>query len=438
MRSAGVPDSVPTLSSAWSPALSSPHRARSSRPSSIANRLPGLTPAGLAPDGRFSPVEPSPPASPPPIAPAHASAFCGVAFAAALPRCLPVAAAGVGGLPAAASAASVAPCSSAGAAATGEAPMSCGSAEAAPKVPGDRSCSAALKSKGEPSSLLPWASSPASSTCCTGLPRLPPRGEGICEASSSSSSLWLALAFSPPALSICASCARCCGESPAAPPGPCRFSSSTLPLEMPPAPCAPLARARDGRRFLAPLALASSSSVLPSPSPSDASEPAFITTATLSPPSLTAIVGSSSALVSWGGASSAPKLAVTFSWLSRFRLAFLPGVLSPPGEAGGLALGLGMRSSGVMCGGVASASPLASCSRCSRFARRIAELYLFLMALSVRPGISLTIWLQRVPNSRTLSMITRSSSAVHEPFLTSGHRWLNHRSLHCFPIRPGR
>ena len=140
-----------------------------------------------------------------------------------------------------------------------------------------------------------------------------------------------------------------------------------------PAPCAPLARARDGRRFLAALALPSSSSVLPSPSPSDASEPAFITTATLS---LTAIDGSSSALVSWGGASSAPKLAVTFSWLSRFRLAFLPGVLSPPGEAGGLALGLGMSSSGVMCGGVASASPLASCSRCSRFARRIAELYL--------------------------------------------------------------
>ena len=43
-----------------------------------------------------------------------------------------------------------------------------------------------------------------------------------------------------------------------------------------------------------------------------------------------------------------------------------------------------------------------------------------------------------VPCSRTESMISRSSSAVHSPFFTSGARWLNQRSRHCFPIRPGR
>ena len=30
----------------------------------------------------------------------------------------------------------------------------------------------------------------------------------------------------------------------------------------------------------------------------------------------------------------------------------------------------------------------------------------------------------------------QSSSALHEPFFTSGHRWLNHRSRHCLPARP--
>eukprot|EP00964_Phaeocystis_antarctica_P063419 scaffold38069_cov45-Phaeocystis_antarctica.AAC.2 len=77
--------------------------------------------------------------SPPPAAPARAPAFCGVAFAAALLRCLPAASAAAAGLPAAASpaSASAAPRSSAGGAAMGEALMSCGSAEAAPKVPGD-------------------------------------------------------------------------------------------------------------------------------------------------------------------------------------------------------------------------------------------------------------------------------------------------------------
>ena len=47
---------------------------------------------------------------------------------------------------------------------------------------------------------------------------------------------------------------------------------------------------------------------------------------------------------------------------------------------------------------------------------------LFLIALSVRPGISLTIALHLVPYRCTLSMMTRSSSSVHDPFFTSGQR----------------
>lgn len=36
------------------------------------------------------------------------------------------------------------------------------------------------------------------------------------------------------------------------------------------------------------------------------------------------------------------------------------------------------------------------------------------------------------------SIIAWSSSSVHLYFLISGLRWLCHRSLHCFPMRPGR
>ena len=50
----------------------------------------------------------------------------------------------------------------------------------------------------------------------------------------------------------------------------------------------------------------------------------------------------------------------------------------------------------------------------------------FLIALSVRPGMSFTILDQRVPYRATDSMMMRSSSVLHEPFLTSGQRWLNH------------
>mmetsp|Transcript_2795 Transcript_2795/g.8073 ORF Transcript_2795/g.8073 Transcript_2795/m.8073 type:complete len:379 (-) Transcript_2795:17-1153(-) len=75
---------------------------------------------------------------------------------------------------------------------------------------------------------------------------------------------------------------------------------------------------------------------------------------------------------------------------------------------------------------------------CMRTSLRVAEFQRFLMALSVRPGMSLTIWAHFVPCSATASMISRSSSSVKFSFLTSGDRWLCHRSRHCLPTRPGR
>mmetsp|Transcript_22589 Transcript_22589/g.68896 ORF Transcript_22589/g.68896 Transcript_22589/m.68896 type:complete len:240 (+) Transcript_22589:1508-2227(+) len=59
------------------------------------------------------------------------------------------------------------------------------------------------------------------------------------------------------------------------------------------------------------------------------------------------------------------------------------------------------------------------------------------MALSVRPGNRLTISDHLLPSSATPSAIKRSSSSVHSPFVTAGHRWFAHRSRHCFPMRPG-
>mmetsp|Transcript_7175 Transcript_7175/g.19502 ORF Transcript_7175/g.19502 Transcript_7175/m.19502 type:complete len:260 (-) Transcript_7175:157-936(-) len=91
---------------------------------------------------------------------------------------------------------------------------------------------------------------------------------------------------------------------------------------------------------------------------------------------------------------------------------------------------------------VADAEAGAACCVAARAARRfcfrMAELYLFLMALSVRPGMYFTICDQCVPYLATMSMMARSSSSVHCPFFTSPERWLNHRSRHCLPTRPGR
>ena len=64
------------------------------------------------------------------------------------------------------------------------------------------------------------------------------------------------------------------------------------------------------------------------------------------------------------------------------------------------------------------------------------ELKRFLTAFSVRPGKSFAISLHRFPNTSCASNTTWSSTSVHSPFLIAGSRWLNHRSRHCFPIRP--
>mmetsp|Transcript_3246 Transcript_3246/g.8042 ORF Transcript_3246/g.8042 Transcript_3246/m.8042 type:complete len:214 (-) Transcript_3246:557-1198(-) len=87
---------------------------------------------------------------------------------------------------------------------------------------------------------------------------------------------------------------------------------------------------------------------------------------------------------------------------------------------------------------LAAISPLSiACTRrCIRCCLLWLELYRFLIALSVRPGSRFTISDQRVPSSATPSAIRRSSSSVHSPFFTAGHRWLNHRSRHCLPTRP--
>mmetsp|Transcript_44438 Transcript_44438/g.139021 ORF Transcript_44438/g.139021 Transcript_44438/m.139021 type:complete len:454 (+) Transcript_44438:203-1564(+) len=82
-------------------------------------------------------------------------------------------------------------------------------------------------------------------------------------------------------------------------------------------------------------------------------------------------------------------------------------------------------------------SPFAAISsrRLRRFCLRISEFHRFLMALSVRPGSSLTMKAHLVPCSRTLSKMTRSSSGDQPPLRTSGQRLLNQRSRHCLPAR---
>mmetsp|Transcript_31721 Transcript_31721/g.94279 ORF Transcript_31721/g.94279 Transcript_31721/m.94279 type:complete len:200 (+) Transcript_31721:537-1136(+) len=74
---------------------------------------------------------------------------------------------------------------------------------------------------------------------------------------------------------------------------------------------------------------------------------------------------------------------------------------------------------------------------CMRSSLRVAEFHRFLMALSVRPGMSLTISAHFVPCSATACRISRSSSSVKFSFFTSGERWLCQRSRHCLPLRSG-
>jgi hypothetical protein len=62
--------------------------------------------------------------------------------------------------------------------------------------------------------------------------------------------------------------------------------------------------------------------------------------------------------------------------------------------------------------------------------------HLFLIALSVLPGIILAISAHLLPLTECSSTIIASSSAVHGFLLMSGFRWLYHRSRHCFPRRP--
>mmetsp|Transcript_10309 Transcript_10309/g.24727 ORF Transcript_10309/g.24727 Transcript_10309/m.24727 type:complete len:272 (-) Transcript_10309:99-914(-) len=82
--------------------------------------------------------------------------------------------------------------------------------------------------------------------------------------------------------------------------------------------------------------------------------------------------------------------------------------------------------------GSESASTALRSRRCSL---RWCEFQRFLMALSVRPGKSLTISDHLVPRRATASTMMRSSSSLQGAFWSSGLRWLCHRSRHCLPKR---
>mmetsp|Transcript_20147 Transcript_20147/g.39110 ORF Transcript_20147/g.39110 Transcript_20147/m.39110 type:complete len:230 (+) Transcript_20147:99-788(+) len=73
-----------------------------------------------------------------------------------------------------------------------------------------------------------------------------------------------------------------------------------------------------------------------------------------------------------------------------------------------------------------------------RILRRMVEFHRFLMALSVRPGTSLAISAHLLPWIFCASMISRSSSLVHGPFIMFGSNWLCHRSRICLPVRLGK
>mmetsp|Transcript_6445 Transcript_6445/g.20583 ORF Transcript_6445/g.20583 Transcript_6445/m.20583 type:complete len:299 (-) Transcript_6445:185-1081(-) len=67
---------------------------------------------------------------------------------------------------------------------------------------------------------------------------------------------------------------------------------------------------------------------------------------------------------------------------------------------------------------------------------RMIEFHRFLMSLSVRSGMySSEICAHLVPSCSTRLQIATSSSCVQSPLLSSGLRWLRHRSRHCLPLR---
>lgn len=70
---------------------------------------------------------------------------------------------------------------------------------------------------------------------------------------------------------------------------------------------------------------------------------------------------------------------------------------------------------------------------------RLRELFhLFFTLLSVLPSMYDAITVHWLPNWLWSSISLWSSSSVHDDLATSGLRWFVQRSLHCFPIRPGR
>mmetsp|Transcript_21526 Transcript_21526/g.3510 ORF Transcript_21526/g.3510 Transcript_21526/m.3510 type:complete len:102 (-) Transcript_21526:132-437(-) len=60
------------------------------------------------------------------------------------------------------------------------------------------------------------------------------------------------------------------------------------------------------------------------------------------------------------------------------------------------------------------------------------------MALSVLPGTLLAISAHLFPSSLWAFIIIISSSRVQAPLFMLGFKWLCQRSLHCFPILPGK
>mmetsp|Transcript_16395 Transcript_16395/g.58226 ORF Transcript_16395/g.58226 Transcript_16395/m.58226 type:complete len:270 (-) Transcript_16395:303-1112(-) len=66
------------------------------------------------------------------------------------------------------------------------------------------------------------------------------------------------------------------------------------------------------------------------------------------------------------------------------------------------------------------------------------EFHRFLMAFSLRPGSSLAISHHRFPNAAWALYRIRHSLSSQSHFLIEGSKWLNHRSRHCLPMRPGK
>ena len=85
----------------------------------------------------------------------------------------------------------------------------------------------------------------------------------------------------------------------------------------------------------------------------------------------------------------------------------------------------------------ASSTSLSDVFCCAFWRRRVALFQRFLTAFSERPGSSLAILVQLLPHLPCASTRIASSSSVQPPFFRDGSRWLNQRSRHCLPMRPG-